>query len=53
MRLGDFVVGNKLQCCVGWGTWESGEKESVLDYILFGKNLNEIKIVVQDSGNGY
>ena len=42
VTLGDFVVGNKLQCCVGMWTWESGEKKSVLDYMLFGKGLDVI-----------
>ena len=27
MRLGDFVVGNKLHCCVDWWTWGSGVKK--------------------------
>ena len=44
MRLGDFVVGNKLQCCVGRWTWESREKKSVIDYMLFGKGLDVVKM---------
>ena len=51
VRLGDFVVGNKLQCCVGMWTWESGEKKLVIDYMLFGKGLDVIKMVVEDSDN--
>ena len=38
VRLGDFVVGNKLQSCMGRWTGESGEKTSVIDYMLFGCN---------------
>ena len=45
MRVGDFVVGNKLQCCVGKWTWESGENKSVIDY-MFRKGLDVIKMVV-------
>ena len=37
--------------CVGKWTWESGEKKSVLDHMLFGKGLDVIKIIVEDSGN--
>ena len=47
MRLGDFIVENKLQCCVGRWTRESGEKKSV----LLEKGLDVIKMVVEDSGN--
>ncbi len=36
--------------CGRW-TWESGEKKSVIDYMLFGKGLDVIKVVVEDSGN--
>ena len=39
VRLEYFVVGNKLQCCVGWGTWESREMKSVIDYMLVGKGF--------------
>ena len=51
MRLGDYVVENKLQCCVGRWTWESGEKKSLMNYMLLGKGLGVIKMVVEDSGN--
>ena len=51
MRLGDFVVGNKLQCYVGRWTWERGEKKWAIDYMLFRKGLDVIKMVVEDSGN--
>ena len=50
VRLGDFVVENKLQRCVGRWTWESGEKKLIIDY-MFGKGLDVIKMVVEDSGN--
>ena len=50
VRLGDFVVRNKLQCCVGMLAWASGEKKSVIDHMLFGKGLDVIKMV-EDSGN--
>ena len=50
MRLGDFVVGDKLQCCVDRWTWESGEKKSVIGHMLFRKGLDVIKMVVEDSG---
>ena len=40
-----------MQCCVGRWTGESGEKKSVIDYMLFGKGLDVIKMVVEDSGN--
>ena len=46
--MGD-VVGNKLQRCEGRLTWESGEKR--IDYMLFGKGLDVIKMVTEDSGN--
>ena len=39
-----------MQCCVGRWTWESGEKKSVIGY-MFGKGLDVIKMVVEDSGN--
>ena len=42
VRLRDFVVGNKLQCCVGRWTWESREEKSVIDYMLFGKGFPPI-----------
>ena len=45
LRLGDFVVGNMLQYSVGkWG------EEVSIDYMLFGKGLDVIKMVVEDSG---
>ena len=50
VRLGDFVVGNKLQCCAGRWTGESVEKKSVIDYML-RKGLDVIKMVIEDSGN--
>ena len=50
MRLGDFVVDNKLRCCVGRWTCESGEKKSVIDG-MFRKGLDVIMMVVEDSGN--
>ena len=37
VRLGDFVVGKKLQWFEGRWTLENGEKKSVIDYILFVK----------------
>ena len=51
VRLGKFVVGNNLQCCEDRLTWESGEKKSIIDSMLFGKGLDVIKMVVEDSGN--
>ena len=48
--MGDFVVGNKLQCRVGRWTWENGEKKSVIDY-MFGKGLDIIKMIVENSGH--
>lgn len=48
--MGDFAVGNKLQCCEGWWTCESGEKKSAIDYMVFGKGL-DVVTMVEDSGN--
>ncbi len=36
---------------MGRWTAESGEKKLVIDYMLFGKGLDVIKMVVEDSGN--
>ena len=44
-----WVIGNK--CCVGRWTREGGEKKSVIDYMLFGKGLDVIKMVIEDLGN--
>ena len=52
VRFGDFVVENKLQCCVGRWTWESSEIKLVIDY-EFVKGMDVIKIVVEDSGYFY
>ena len=48
-KLGDFVVGNRLQCCVGRWMWESGEKKLVIDY-KFWKGLDVIKMD-EDAGD--
>ena len=50
LRLEDFVVGSKLQCCMGRWTWESGEKKSAIGH-MFGIGLDVIEMVVGDSGN--
>ena len=36
---------------MGRWTWESGVKKLVIDYMLFGKGLDVIKMVVEDSGD--
>ena len=50
-EIGIFCSRNKLQCCECRQTWESAEKKSVLDYMLFGKGLDVIMMVDEDSGN--
>ena len=39
-----------LQCCDGRWTWESGVRKSVIDYMLFGKAIIAVEMVVEDSG---
>ena len=39
-----------MQCCdVRW-TWESGVRKSVIDYMLFGKAIEVVEMVVEVSG---
>ena len=46
-----FCSRNKLECSDGRWTWESGVKKSIIYHMLFGKGLDVIKMVVEDSGN--
>ncbi len=50
MRTGNLSVGNKLQCCDGRLTWESDVRKSVIDYMLFGKAIEVIEMVVEALG---
>ena len=50
VRVGDLSVGNQLQCCDGRWTWESGVRKSVIDYMLFGKVIEVVEMVVENAG---
>ena len=50
MKVGDLSIGNQLQCCDGRWTWESCVRKSVIDYMLFGKAIEVVEMVVEDSG---
>ena len=44
------VVGNQLQCCDGRWTWKIGMRKSVIDYMWFGKAIEVVEMVVENSG---
>ena len=50
VKVGDLSVGNQLQCCDGRWTWESDVRKSVIHYMLFGKAIEVVEMVVEDSG---
>ena len=37
-----------LQCCDGRWTWECGVRKSVIEYMLFGKAIEVVEMVVED-----
>ena len=45
VRAGDQSVGSQLQC-----TWGSGVRKCVIDYMMFGKAIEIVEMVVEDSG---
>ena len=50
MRAKYLSVGNQLEYCDGRWIWESGVRKSVIDYMLFGKAIDVVKMGVEDSG---
>ena len=46
----DLRVGNELPECMGRWTWESGEKRSVVDYILVSREMNVHRMIIEDEG---
>lgn len=44
----ELVVAMAVDVGVGGPTWESGEWTSVIDYMLFGRPLEVVKMVVED-----
>ena len=46
----DLRVGNELPECKGRWTWESGEKRSVVDYILVSRETNVHRMITEDEG---
>ena len=50
VRVGDLSIGNQLQCCDGRWIWEGGVGKAVIDYMLFGKAIEVVEVVVEDSG---
>ena len=49
VRVGDLSVGIQLQCCDDRWTREGGVRMSVIDYMLFGKAIEVVEMVVEDS----
>ena len=48
--VGDLSVVRLLQCCDGRWTWECGVRKSVMDYMLSGKALEVVEVVIEDLG---
>ena len=42
--MADLAIANELQNCEGKWTWESGEKRSVVNYILVPQDLKKMII---------
>ena len=45
MRVGDLSIENQLQCSDGGGLGERGVRKFVIDYMLFGKVIEVVKMV--------